>query len=233
MRYGQSHPFHESFDRRRARAVFWSSSVSFRFWEVETGNLRREAKAADRASGDDLRIYSVCFAPQGDLIATAHLDGTVRIWQADEMLLRTQFDVKGRFLYGAMVFSPDGLWLATGARDGTVDVWDPLTARSVWNVGRHQSQVYTVSFGRNLDRVDEGEPYEEIQRLRRMKTLLVNKDQTIESAVAVRRAVSVLAQIGTPDAIRLLRDLAAQDPKKDVARFASAAVDRLTVFPKP
>ena len=83
------------------------------------------------------------------MIATAHLDGTVRIWQADEMLLRTRFRVKGRFIYGAMSFSPDGLWLATGAMDGSVELWDPLTAKSVWNGGRHQSHVYTVGFGRD------------------------------------------------------------------------------------
>ena len=50
-------------------------------------------KVADHAKGGDLRMYAVCYAPEGGVIATAHLDGMVRIWQADEMLLRTQFQV--------------------------------------------------------------------------------------------------------------------------------------------
>jgi hypothetical protein len=33
----------------------------------------------------------------------------------------------------------------------------------------------------------------------------VNKDPKVESAVAVRQAISVLAQLGTPDAIGLLK----------------------------
>ena len=65
------------------------------------------------------------------------------------MLLRTHFQVRGRFIHGAMAFSPDGLWLATGAMDGSVSVWDPLTAKIVRNAGRHQSYVYTLGFGRD------------------------------------------------------------------------------------
>ena len=299
-----------------------------RFWETDTGNIRRKVNVVDRAKrevkvtnnaqggvkvannaqGDDLRMYTVCYAPEGGLIATAHLDGTVRIWQADEMLLRTQFQVNGSMRFGAMSFSPDGLWLATGAAwDGSVEVWDPSTAKNVWSGGRHQSEVYTVGFGRDvrtlvsggrdgacylwdlqppgnrpdndpariwddlagedgpaafqairalsqmpdravamlaeklravktvidLDRVAEGNSVEEIQRLRRMKTLLIHKDPKVESAIAVRRAVSLLAQIGTPDAIGLLHNLAKQHPTRDVARFAAAAVDRLTIPRRP
>jgi WD domain, G-beta repeat len=245
----------------------------------------------------------VCYALQGGLIATAHLDGIVRIWQADEMLLRTQFQVNSHFIYGSMSFSPDGLWLATGARDGSVEVWDPLTGKSVWNGGRHHSGVYTVGFGRDvrdlvsggedgasylwdlrptdirpdndiarlwddlagedssaafqamwalsaipdrtvtmlaeklrpvttvidLDRVAAGTSEEEIQRRRRMKKLLIAKDPKVESAIAVRRAISLLAWIGTPDAIGLLNNLAEQDPKRDVGRFATAALARLKI----
>ena len=81
----------------------------------------------------------------------------------------------------------------------------------------------------DLDHVDEGNPPEEIQRLRRMKKLLIDKDPTVESAVAVRRAISLLAQLGTPDAIGLLNELTEQNPQRDVGRFASAALDRLKI----
>ncbi len=286
-------------DGKTLATAGWDSIL--RFWDTNTGTVRREFKVADHDKGDDLRMYTVCYAPQGGAIATAHLDGTVRIWQADEMLLRTQFRLKGRFIYGAMSFSPDGLWLATGAMDGNVEVWDPSTAKSVWNAGRHQSHVYTVGFGRDArtlvsggedgacylwdlrpagpranndlarlwgdlagedagaayqatwglsempsrsiamlaeklrpvtsvidtDHVDEGNSREEVQRLRRMKKLLIDKDPKVESALAVRRAISLLGQIGTAGAVEVLNDLAEQDPKREVGRYATAALERL------
>lgn len=121
-----------------------------RFWETDTAELHREINLADDVgNARDLRMYTVCYAPAGGLIATAHLDGTVRIWDATAATLRNTFQVDGRFVYGAISFSPDGSWLATGSMDGRVVVWDPLTAERMWDVGQHQSYVYTVSFGRD------------------------------------------------------------------------------------
>jgi len=102
--------------------------------------------------------------------------------------------------------------------------------RSVAMLAEKLRPVRTVI---DLDRVAEGSSPEEIQRLRRMKKLLINKDPKVQSAVAVRRAISLLAQLGTPDAVGLLKNLAEQDPKRDVAQFATAALDRLTVSSKP
>ena len=300
----------------------WDSII--RFWNTDTGNLRREVKPADRIKGDDLqgagpavppppprregdlRMFSVCYAPAGGLIATMHLDGLVRIWQADEMLLRKQFQIGG-WGYGRLRFSPDGLWLAGGVRDGSVEIWDPLSAERVWNVGRHQNDVDSVSFGRDartlvsggddglcyvwdlrpprdrpdreltglwddlagenglaayqamwslsdmgdravsmvaerlravttvidLDHVDEGKSTDEIDRLRRMKRLLITKDPNVESAIAVRRAISLLAQIGTPAAIGLIKNLVERKPRRDVAQIAASALDRLAISKTP
>ena len=193
------------------------------------------------------------------------------------MRLRTHFQVRGRFIYGAMAFSPDGLWLATGSMDGSVNVWDPLAGKRVWNVGRHQSYVYTVGFGRDarslvsggsdgvcyfwdlrppgtradqdlarlwhdlagedgqaayeamfalseipdravamlaenlrpvktvidLDRIAEGSSDEEAQRRQRLTRLLVERDPKVKLAIGVKRAVSLLAQLGTPDGDRV------------------------------
>ena len=83
----------------------------------------------------------------------------------------------------------------------------------------------------DLDHVDTGKPKEEIQRLRRMKQLLIDKEPSVESSVAVRRAISLLVQLGTPEAIGLLKSLAEQGPKRDVGQFAIAALNRLRTKP--
>ena len=93
-------------------------------------------------------MYTVCYASDGSL-ATAHLDGVVRIWDSAEMQLRSQFAVEGRFTFGAMNYSPDGLWLVTGNNVGDVDIWDSWTGKKVTTVGSHASTIYTVSFGRD------------------------------------------------------------------------------------
>jgi WD40 repeat protein len=280
----------------------WDSMVHF--WDVETGKLLREFQIPEEAKGGDLRMYAVRYASEGGLIATAHLDGTVRVWQAEQMQLRTQFSVPGRFVFGATEFSPDGLWLATGSMGGHVELWDPLTGTKVWNRGRHQGYVSTVSFGRDNQTVATGgssddvcylwdlQPHgvevtgtleqlwhdlagddsaaayqamwalakqadksvafladklrpvrslvdpdhvakedspDERQRIKELKKLLAEKDPTVELEIAMRRAVSVLAQTGSTEARDVLRQLAERDPKGDVASLASVALARLSV----
>ena len=146
----------------------WDSIV--RFWDAESGKRVREfevrqhrekgdakggrtdsTEEADLRNGiphEDLRMYTVCYSPAGGLIATAHMDGLVQVWKADDMTLQTRFNIGGSFVYGAMSFSPDGSWLATG---GSADValWNPLTGEKATDVGRHQHFVYTVGFGRD------------------------------------------------------------------------------------
>ncbi len=133
----------------------WDSVI--RFWDGETGTLREELDLKPVFPNDDeLRMYTVCHAPEGGLLATAHLQGTVRVWQADQMALRTQFQVDGRFIGGAIRFSPDGLWLATGSMNGSVALWDAATGENVWSLGRHAGYVYQVDFGRDSRRLLTG-----------------------------------------------------------------------------
>ncbi len=308
-------------DGRTIATAGWDEML--RFWDAESGERRREIKVADRIRAaapnanrvpapvagapmprEDLRMFAVDYSPEGGLIATAHLDGKVRVWRADDMTLRTVFAVPSWFREGSMRFSPDGLWLTTGVAGGKVDLWDAATGTNVWNRGRHQGDVYTVGFGRDswtlvsggqdgacylwdtrpagkpvasdpdparlwddlrgddgaaayravrtlaeipdravpllagklrsltsvvdLDRTEPGLPGEESERRRRMKKILIDRDPKIESAIVARRAFSVLARVGTPDAIAVLDELARRDPNGEVGRLAVAAKERAT-----
>ena len=117
---------------------------------------RRELREFDVDGGQagqpnvDVRMYTVCYSPAGDLLATAQLDGTVKIWKLPELSLHGSLKLKGRFIYGAISFSPDGLWLATGSLSGEVTLWDVYACEKVFDVGRHEHYVYTLGFGRDL-----------------------------------------------------------------------------------
>lgn len=76
-------------------------------------------------------LYGLSPSPNGRLVATGGLDGTVRVWQlADGQLLRV---LVGHDSYsGSVAWSPCGTVIAsTGSWDGTVRLWDPKAGRQL------------------------------------------------------------------------------------------------------
>ncbi|MCI0360922.1 MAG: protein kinase [Planctomycetaceae bacterium] len=72
-------------------------------------------------------VYSVAFSPpDGQYLATATLDGTVRIWRAKTGVELRKWQAHDNNATCVM-FSPDGKYLASGAWDGKVKVWDVQT----------------------------------------------------------------------------------------------------------
>jgi len=166
----------------------------------------------------------VCYAPHGGLIATAHLDGRVRIWDVGDLSLKTSFHEERRFVYGSIAFSPDGLWLAAGTMTGQVNVWDPRSGQKVWERGRHQGYVYTVGFGRDsrtlLSGSDDGVGYLWDVRPKENSTkepAALWDDLNGMDGKATYSAMWALAV--TPDkAIALFRDKLRPEPAVDPAR---------------
>lgn len=79
-------------------------------------------------------VKDVALAPQGDLLATAGDDGTVKLWEIQERRIAGTLTCPtredgGKPLMYSVAFSPDGRTLATGTGDGEVDLWDVATAR--------------------------------------------------------------------------------------------------------
>jgi HEAT repeat protein len=71
------------------------------------------------------------------------------------------------------------------------------------------------------------ESVEEQYRLRELKTRLGDADKSVQRSITVRRAMSVLADIGSPEAIKVLKDLANQNPPSDVSQLAARTLNRL------
>jgi WD40 repeat protein len=72
-------------------------------------------------SGHSGWVLGLSFTPDGQRLASASQDGTIRLWEvATGRLMLTLTD---QLQVGAVAFSPDAAQLATGSSDGSVKLW--------------------------------------------------------------------------------------------------------------
>jgi glucose repression regulatory protein TUP1 len=71
----------------------------------------------------DLYIRSVCFSPDGKLLATGAEDKKIRVWDIESKRIRTIFDGHEQDIY-SLDFSRTGRLIASGSGDKTVRLWD-------------------------------------------------------------------------------------------------------------
>ncbi|MEM6836457.1 MAG: AAA-like domain-containing protein [Cyanobacteria bacterium P01_C01_bin.120] len=88
-------------------------------------------------------VRSVSFSPDGQTLASANEDGTVKLWDRSGRELQT---LEGHTDWvRSMSFSPDGQTLASASDDGTVKLWD-RSGRELQTLEGHTSSVWSVSF---------------------------------------------------------------------------------------
>ncbi|PZV00401.1 MAG: hypothetical protein DCF32_17615 [Leptolyngbya sp.] len=89
-------------------------------------------------------VYGVEFSPDGKLLASASLDGTVKVWQPDGRLVNTLQGPGGGGLVDVS-FSPDGQTLAAGGADTKIYLWN-MAGELVKTLQGHENWVYSVRF---------------------------------------------------------------------------------------
>jgi WD40 repeat protein len=117
-----------------------------------------QVRAYNTLTGHDGTVYEVLFSPDGDAIASASWDGTIKLWKPDGTLITTlRGHKKGIF---GIAFSRDGRYLASASDDNTVKLWkmnrsdgDIQSATLVRTFRGHEDSVHEVAFspdGKNI-----------------------------------------------------------------------------------
>jgi WD40 repeat protein len=90
-------------------------------------------------------ITSVSVTPSGQRVATASLDGLVKLWDpASGRELKTMEGHQGSV--SGVALSPDGRSLASVGRDRTLRLWDTTSGKVMHSVQAHDNIVLAVAF---------------------------------------------------------------------------------------
>src|ERR671932_616613 len=116
-------------------------------YHVQTSNAWNKLEKislANTLTGHSKRVSSIAMTPDGQLIASASEDKTIKLWNLRTgKLLRTLTGHSD--IVQAVTISPDGKLIASGSNDKTVKLWNLDTGKEIRTLTGFSSIVYSVA----------------------------------------------------------------------------------------
>ena len=169
--------------------------TSVYIWDARTGT------EIHNLIGHDFTVWGVVFSPDGNLLASASDDGTLRLWDtATGEHLQTLTDKPNRFR--CVSFSPDGKIIASG-NGVELTLWDTATGRRLRTVSFAPGGVSSVSFSPNGKTIATGDSYDKVR--------LWDADTLTEIQVFTGHTAWVPSVAFSPDGNRLISGCGNED----------------------
>lgn len=112
--------------------------------------LWQNFKLGGTLKGHENGISDVNWSKDGNYLATASDDRTVKLWDADTKQVVSTLGGNGEDGHGSFVFSvdfnPQGSLLVSGSYDETLRIWDVRTGKCIKTIAAHSEPITSASF---------------------------------------------------------------------------------------
>jgi len=98
--------------------------------------------------GHSNRVFSVAFSHNGQLLASASADRTIKLWNPHTGQCLKTLHGHGSWVW-AIAFSPNSNFLASGSYDHTIKIWDVPSGECLQTLQGHPGSVLAIAFSQD------------------------------------------------------------------------------------
>ncbi|MBD2532019.1 hypothetical protein H6G97_21495 [Nostoc flagelliforme FACHB-838] len=121
---------------------------TIKLWDVNLNApqpLKADLQPFRVLHGHKNRIFSVAFSPNGEFLASASADRTIKLWSPHTGQCLKTLHGHGSWVW-AIAFSPDSNFLASGSYDHTIKIWDVASGECLQTLQGHPGSVLAITW---------------------------------------------------------------------------------------